>query len=297
VSAGLRPGPPGRLQCRGADVPWGMHRRGRDLATKPAARQRRDDLPGVPRARFQRDELFRLLSQAPADVLPLMAVPAMWLLNLARQGCSAAHCIDGCVTVRCALAEFGIESEIEAVGVSITAGRAAPPRPGCAIGRHPHYNEDGTFNGHTILVIPAAGRLLDPTIQQFPRVPHTALAALPAIGALPVPGGLGTEPVCVDRIDHSVLYVPLAGPDRQAWRSPVIDQRAAEYRAAGANLAAHVFDLMRMPGFRDQTARSPYPRLPRLLSALDGMSGVPDRCGYRFADPASGRELRLADGP
>lgn len=170
-------------------------------------------------------------------------------------------------------------------------------RPACAIGRYPHYNEDGTFNGHTILVIPAAGRFLDPTIQQFPRVPHTARAALPAIGRLPVPGALGTEPICVDRTDHAVLYVPLPAPGPEAWRSPVIDQRAAEYRAAGANLAAHVFDLMRMPGFRDQTARSPYPRLPRLLAGLDGTTAVLDRGGYRFADPGTGRELRLADIP
>ena len=275
-----------------------MSRRGRTPAKKPAAwRWRSSDLPGVPRARFQRNELLYLLAQAPEPELPLMAVPAVWLLDLARQGCAAAHCIDGCVTISYALAEFGISSQIQAVGVAIAAGRATAPRPACAIGRYPHYNEDGTFNGHTILVIPAAGRFLDPTIQQFPRVPHTARAALPAIGRLPVPGALGTEPICVDRTDHAVLYVPLPAPGPEAWRSPVIDQRAAEYRAAGANLAAHVFDLMRMPGFRDQTARSPYPRLPRLLAGLDGTTAVLDRGGYRFADPGTGRELRLADIP
>jgi len=263
---------------------------------KPAARRgRRSDLPGSPRARFQRDELLLLLTQTAPEVLPLIALPAVWLWDLTKERCAAAHCIDGCVTVQYALAEFGIRSEIQAVGVGISTTRAAPPRPGCAIGQSPHYNEDGTFNGHTILVIPAAGRLLDPTVQQFPRVPHTARAALPVIGPLPVPGGLGTEPICVDRADHAVLYVPLPAPGRDAWRSPVIDRRAGEYRAAGANLAAHVVDLMRMPAFRDQAARSPYPRLRRLLDALEGMTALVDRCGYRFADPATGRELRLAD--
>jgi hypothetical protein len=94
-----------------------------------------------------------------------------------------------------------------------------------------------------------------------------------------------------------VLYVPLPAPDRDAWRSPAIDERAAGYRAAGANLAAHVVDLMRMPGFRDQAGRSPYPRLRRLLAALDGTTAVIDRGGYRFSDPATGRQLRLADVP
>jgi hypothetical protein len=268
------------------------------LAKEPAARRwRRSDLPGAPRARFQREELLRLLAQTPPELLPLIALPAVWLWDLSKERCAAAHCVDGCVTVQYALAEFGIGSEIQAVGVGISTGRAGPPRPGCAIGRSPHYNEDGTFNGHTILVIPAVARLLDPTVQQFPRVPHTARAALPVIGPLPVPGGLGTEPVCVDRTDHAVLYVPLPAPDRDAWRSPAIDERAAGYRAAGANLAAHVVDLMRMPGFRDQAGRSPYPRLRRLLAALDGTTAVIDRGGYRFSDPATGRQLRLADVP
>jgi hypothetical protein len=117
------------------------------------------------------------------------------------------------------------------------------------------------------------------------------------MGPLPVPGGLGTTPIGVDRTDHFVLYVPLPAPYRNAWQSPALAQRAAEYREAGANLAANVFDIMRREGFRDRTAHSPYPRLRALLTALDGTTTVADPHGYRFADPATGRELRLADIP
>jgi hypothetical protein len=115
------------------------------------------------------------------------------------------------------------------------------------------------------------------------------------MGRLPVPGGLGTEPIGVDRTDHFVLYIPLPAPYRNAWQSPVMAERADEYREAGANLAANVFDIMRGEGFRDRTAHSPYPRLRALLVALDGMTTVADPRGYRFADPATDRELRLAD--
>ncbi len=61
-----------------------------------------------------------------------------------------------------ALSEYGIASEIQAVGVSIAAPGIEPQMYGGGNGLHPYYNQDGTFNGHTILVVPAAGRLLDP---------------------------------------------------------------------------------------------------------------------------------------
>lgn len=234
---------------------------------------------------------------APAAVLPLMALPAMWLWNAAEDGHAAAHCVDCCLTLQYALAEYGLAAEIQAVGVGIAAAGSEPQLYGGGDGLRPHYNQDGTFNGHTILVIPAAGRLLDPTIQQFQEVPRTVQAALPLLGPLPVPGGLGTVPIGVDRTDHFVLYVPLPAPDRDAWHHPVLEQRAQEYREVGANLAANAFDVMRTEGFRDRTAQSPYPRLRTLLSALDGTTAVADGRGYRFADPATGRELRLADIP
>jgi hypothetical protein len=181
--------------------------------------------------------------------------------------------------------------------VGIAAPGIEPQIYGGGGGLRPHYNEDGTFNGHTLLLLPAAGRFLDPTIQQFAEVPRTARASLPAMGRLPAPGGLGTRPFSVDRIDHGVLYVPLPTPYRDAWRSPLIAQRAHKYQEAGANLAANVFDIMRGEGFRDRTAQSPYPRLRALLTALEGMTPIADRGGYRFADPATGRELRLAGIP
>ena len=137
-----------------------MSAKGRNPKKNPAARRRRGrDLPGLPRARFRLDDIGRLLLNAPAEVLPLLALPAVWLWNMAEDGQAAAHCIDGCVTVQYALAEYGIASEIQAVGVGIAAAGTEPQMHGGGNGLRPHYNQDGTFNGHAILVIPAAGRL------------------------------------------------------------------------------------------------------------------------------------------
>jgi len=275
-----------------------MSPKSRNPKKNPAARRRRrDDLPGLTRARFRLDDVARLTQNAPAETLPLMALSAVWLWNVAEDGHAAAHCVDGCITLRYALAEYGLASQIQAVGVGIATAAAEPQLYGGGDGMRPHYNPDGTFNGHTILVIPGAGRLLDPTVQQFPGVPRTEKAALPVMGRLPVPGGLGTTPIAVDRTDHFLMYIPLPAPYRDAWKTPVLAQRDGQYREAGANLAANVFDFLRVEDFRDRITQSPYPRLRTLLTALDGMTAVADRRGYRFADPGTGREFRLADIP
>jgi hypothetical protein len=215
--------------------------------------------------------VIHLLLNAPDDVLPLLALPAVWLWNMADTGNAAAHCIDCCVTLQYALAEYGIASQVQAVGVGIVTGDGEPQMIGGGDGLRPHYNRDGTFNGHTILVIPSAGRFLDPTVQHFDSLPRTVGASRPVFARLPVPGGLGTRPFPVDRTDHFVLYVPLPAPYRDAWQHPLLARRAAEHREAGANLAANVADLMRKEEIRPRADASPYPRLRAILAGLDGM--------------------------
>ena len=97
------------------------------------------------------------------------------------------------------------------------------------------------------------------------------------------------------RPDHTVVSEPLAAELRQAWRSPAIAARAADYRAAGANLAADVVATLLVPDMLGRARQAPYPRLRVLLAALDGMEAVAGRRGFRFADPATGKETRLAD--
>lgn len=271
-----------------------MSAKRRNPKKNPAARRPRGgDLPGVRRARLELDDIARTLEPASAGALPLMALPAVWLWNMAQDGHPAAHCVDGCLVVHYALAAYGLASDIQAVGVRITAanGRWTEYNPA------PRYHPDGTFDGHTILFVPGAGRFIDPTIQQFREVPRSPQNSLPLMCQMPADVRPGEDIFVIPRGDHTVTYLPFPEPERYAWQDPRIDAHAAEYREAGANLAANAFDIMRSAGFRDRTAESPYPRLRTLLAALDGMTTVADSHGYRFADPATGTELRLADIP
>ncbi|MFB4317565.1 hypothetical protein [Actinomadura sp. 21ATH] len=94
-----------------------------------------------------------------------------------------------------------------------------------------------------------------------------------------------------------MTYRPLPADQRKAGRSPILDAFQDDFRAAAANLAANVFDIMRLDELRAKTAASPYPRLRRLLDALGDAESIADGNGYRFRDPRTGRELRLADIP
>ena len=171
-------------------------RRRRNPKKNKAARRPRHGMPGLRRAQLSLDDIYPLLETASAEALPLIALPAVLLWNAAQDRAAAAHCVDACQTLHYALGEYGLRSEIEAVRLRIDRDT-----PGTLYGQAPRYNAaDGTFNGHTILIVPAAGRFIDPTIQQFPEVPQTTVSRLPLIAPLPARTSLGTQPIGVARL-------------------------------------------------------------------------------------------------
>jgi hypothetical protein len=250
-------------------------------------------MPGLRRAQLSLDDIYPLLETASAEALPLIALPAVLLWNAAQDRAAAAHCVDACQTLHYALGAYGLRSEIEAVRLRIDRDT-----PGTLYGQAPRYNAaDGTFNGHTILIVPAAGRFIDPTIQQFPEVPQTTVSRLPLIAPLPARTSLGTQLIGVARLKYMAIYLPFPGPERYAWQDPRIDTHAGMYRLTGANLAANVFDILRQDPFRERVEQSPYPRLRALLAALANAETVVDGGRYQFADPVTGARLQLADVP
>jgi hypothetical protein len=276
-----------------------VYRRGmarRNPKKDKTARRRRPDMPGLRRASFGLEDVHLAMWAAEPAALPLAGLTAVWLWNLAQDRAAAAHCVDGCLTLHYALAEYGIASRIEAVTICVEDVRPGG-RPGTVYGQNPRYNTDGTFDGHTVLVATGAGRFVDPTIQQFAEVP--ARQGPPFLQApLPVPDGLGDVPIGIRRQDRMVIYGQLPEYQRQAWRGPRVAARDADYRKAGANLAANTLAMLQVEDIRPRAMQAPYPRLRRLLNAVNGMRYVADAAGgFRFADPATGKEVWLSDVP
>jgi hypothetical protein len=92
--------------------------------------------------------VVKLLTSASPETLPLIGVASVWLWNAAEDGATAAHCVDECMTLHYALAEFGIASRVEAVTVEVESAKGHT-RYGHEDG--PRYNSDGSFNADSTL--------------------------------------------------------------------------------------------------------------------------------------------------
>ena len=210
-----------------------------------------------------------------------MALPAVWLWNAAEDGHAASHCVDCCVTTNSTpLLNTGLRPKFRR---SEWVSQCPGPSPSCTAAVMAYAlittrtaRSTGTPSWRRYLL---RADSLTQLSSSSPRSRVRCRPALPVMGQRPVPGGLGTAPIGVDRTDHLVLDLHGPAPYRNAWQSPVLAQRADEYREAGANLAANVFDIMRGEGFRDRIAHSPYPRLRALLTALDSTTTSPIRTG------------------
>jgi hypothetical protein len=259
---------------------------------KAARRRRPERRPASSgrRVRMSLETVTTLMMNASAETLPLIGLAGVWLWNVAEDGKGAAYCVDGCLTLHYALAEYGIASRVEAVILDVE-GNGSHTRYG---GDGPNYNADGTFNGHAVLVVPAADRFLDPTLQQYAEVPDTEAATVPLMVKLDG-ASLGTAALEIARSDHRVRYHPVPDHLREAWRNATITANEDAYRRAGGNLAANVFDMLRSEFLRDKTFASPYPRLHRLVHALGEAEAIADGRGYRFRPAGAAAEVRLAD--
>jgi hypothetical protein len=223
------------------------------------------------------DDVHGLLADAPPAALPLFALTALWLWNL-TQDRAAARCIDGCLTLHHALAQYGITSRVETVAIWVHDLR--PGRPtGEVLGQDPHFDADGTFTGHTVLVATGAGRFIDPTIQRF--TPGTSWEMRqPLVAPLPAPDGLGEVPIGIPRGHLGIAYAQLPACQRQAWRCATVDARDADFRQTGEDLAADALALLQIPDVRPRALQSPYPRLQKLLGTAP-LSRREGRAGSR----------------
>ncbi len=275
------------------------------MSPKRASRGRGSRKPRAkkppPKFRSSQEDLIPLILFMPADRVPLVAPTAVWAIHAANpRVLDPGLCLDACLKVRCALEVYGIASHPAAVQIGIGPVGEDPERlhehlhgPGRA-----YFNDDGTFNGHLVLVVPHPGVFIDATLQQFPEVPKTAMAEMPALSPLPSPDGLGTMPFCVRRADNDLLYVPQAEEiESVIYQRPKIAAQMPELRAAGLFLASNAFDMLRHADIRDKMRTAPYPRLQRQLDILGEAERIvrPRDGVWNFRDPRTGAEIRLSD--
>ncbi|MGH3157194.1 MAG: hypothetical protein ACRDNF_11540 [Streptosporangiaceae bacterium] len=244
--------------------------------------------------RMDLDAALNGIISAPPVLVPVIALMTVWMWNAAEDGSPASSCVDAGLILIDALAQYGIGAHLEPVQIILCD---AADRPITRYGDNPRWNADGTFNGHAVITLPSIGRFADPTIQQFKEIPALDLAQRPLIAPMPTSVGLGVRPFPVRRVGHIVIYRGFRGDQQHLWQSPVIQATRPQYHAAAANLAANVFDILRLDQFAPKVRQAPYPRLHQLLDELAGAHSRVQDGKYGFQHPATGHLIQLTDIP
>jgi GNAT superfamily N-acetyltransferase len=239
--------------------------------------------------------LEALLERGPGDMLGVH-LPALLWVKLA-EGNRANACVDGCAILRHAYEQLGIAAQLHPVGVEVQDASGNRVRYATD---EPHWATDTMFIGHTVLLLPELGKLVDPTIEQVPQV--RALGTGPLIAAIPQNQisnfSRGDAVFGVPRGDLIIGYTPVQPAHRTVLvDAPLLVKNADRYRRAGINLATLVLDLLREPSIVDRVRQAPYPKIHALLDAIGDATIEPGGDGDTFIHLPNGAigtvEVRL----
>jgi len=222
--------------------------------------------------RGNRDVLDGLLRFAEGDVLVELLLPVMWASVL--EGAPSNVCVDACMVLKHAYAQFGIRSEVRVVDLVVqqAGGRRwefGTPTPSWS-------GEAGNvFNGHAVLALPDSGRYVDPTIEQFEvvrRLEKGPLIGKAVGGTMPTLAGedLFAPGVmfAAKRENLTLIYTIAEERYSQEMESRLTQYATDGHRRAGVNNATLALLMLRIPEVIERARKAPYPRLQALLDAV-----------------------------
>ncbi|MDN5919941.1 MAG: hypothetical protein L0I76_33395, partial [Pseudonocardia sp.] len=233
------------------------------------------------------------------ELLPVM----LWLENAV--GYSTNRCAVACVTLQHAYATMGITARPVAVDLVVANERTGQRT---LYGTPEPYWDGATFHGHCVLSLPASGRFIDPTVEQYPELRRYRLGPIcgKLIAAQASPeqlaalraGGAGIPPgthLGVRRNDLMLLYTTAGEEfhDVITAGATMVDNQADLERAARV-LAAQALLLLADPEVIDRARTSPHPHLRVLLDRFAGAAFVDDDRDeplIRLRDDATPRTL------
>ncbi|MEN3308987.1 MAG: hypothetical protein V7603_5189 [Micromonosporaceae bacterium] len=227
-----------------------------------------------------------MMSQVPAE-FGVTFLPAVLLIDHLR-GRNANVCADACLALKGVYGLLGIDARITPVSVVVE-----PPTGGVSVyGQNPRW--DGkTFVGHCVLWLPGLGRLVDPTIQQFPELASQDGPFVGRVGAasqaMPAELPVGTS-VPIVRDGAQVVY-QVVGDEALITDSEPAAHAAALNPKSAASLAGWALSIMAVPEIASRVRSAPFPRIHALIDAIDGAPVDAGPAGYRFMLPGADGQL------
>lgn len=262
--------------------------RGRKSRKQPKARSVSGDPRRQAAAECARDEVapewFALVSamlnadlSAP-ETLPLL--PALYLNWSASRypDMPSERCVDDCLVLAHACAQFGIEAQVRAVQLTVSDVATGAQE---THGSLPPQWEDGLLHGHTVVWLPQQRLLIDPTAEQYDGI--DAYREGPVIGRAAAASGDWAEDspsVTVARGFLGLQYLIGSLTDaRTALDHPVVLDQGDDHIRFGVNVASEVGSWLSGQRPEKDIESIPYPRAAALVRALWDMDKQRDESG------------------
>lgn len=234
--------------------------------------------------------LQNILGGAEGDALIELLIPFVWAGI--SEGVPSNICVDAALTLQQAYAQFGIVSHLRAVDLVVEQadGRRrlyGSPAPGWS------GPDNSVYNGHAVLVLPAHGRYVDVTVEQFKEVRRHGLG--PLVGKA-VASTVDISPgvdfytagmqMAAQRGDTLLLYTVADDEYSDQLNAYAhAHPHPGGHHRTGVNLASIALMALRNPGVIDRARKAPYPRLQALLDAVGDAEEVTIERDFYFLLP------------
>lgn len=216
--------------------------------------------------------------EVPPDLLVELLPVVMWLENAV--GYSTNRCSVACATLQHTYAALGITARPLAVDLVVHNERTGERN---LYGSPEPYWDGNDFHGHCVLSLPASGRFIDPTVEQYPEVRRHRLGPIcgrTVAGTAARPDQLaalerGTitpgSQIAVRRKNLLLVYTAADEEFHDVITTGAsVVQHRAELERSGRIVAAQTLLLLTHPDVIDRARRSPHQRVRALLDQMDG---------------------------
>jgi hypothetical protein len=227
--------------------------------------------PDTPQDALER--LSAMLAADPADPVQVVALPPLFLDTVVARYplLPAERCVDDAVVLAHAYAQLGLDAQVRATVLTVTGGADGLAAYGSLA---PQWQGD-LFDGHTVVWLPTARYLVDPSAEQFPQIAGVSGGSVIAAGEQAGPTDAARLRVRARREELLLAYTLAPSAATAAVLAhPVARAQAERNYERGINVASAVVAMLAelLPPTRVRLI--PYPRAVALIDAVRGLPMV-----------------------
>lgn len=218
-----------------------------------------------------------------SDPVMLPSLPALYLnaiVSSYRDVLPEERCVDDCLVLAHACAQFGIEAQVRTAVLTVTDTATGARETHGSV--QPQW-ADGMLHGHTVVWLPEPGLLIDPTAEQYDGIdayregPVIALTQGDSVSAVRTADTQDRPRVTTSRGSLRLRYqLGTLADARSSLDHPVVHGEGDGHQRRGVNVASEVAFMLATQRPESEIEAIPYTRAVALLRALRQMNRQED---------------------